>query len=67
MVSSYKRQARCLKEKIEILNHIDQGDKLMDITKSTGLKQSTLSTWKKNATSIQKLADSGIVLKRKRG
>ncbi len=47
MAGSYKCQARCLKEKIKILNHIDLGDKLIDTTKSTGLKQSTLLTWKK--------------------
>ena len=56
---------RTLKEKLEILKHVGSM-KGIDICRKFGIKQSTLSTWKKNRKEFEQMVEEGKVLDQKR-
>ena len=56
---------RTLKEKLEILKHLGSM-KGIDICRKYGIKQSTLSTWKKQKAKLQEMVEEGKVLDTKR-
>ena len=56
---------RTLKEKLEILKHVGSM-KGIDICRKYGIKQSTLSTWKKQKAKLEEMVEEGKVLDLKR-
>ena len=56
---------RTLKEKLEILKNVGSM-KGIDICRKFGIKQSTLSTWKKQKAKLQEMVEEGKVLDTKR-
>ena len=54
-----------LKEKLEILKHVGSM-KGIDIFRKYGIKQSTLSTWKKKKAELEEMVEDGKVLDQKR-
>ena len=52
---------RTLKEKLEILKHVGSM-KGIDICRKYGIKQSTLSTWKKQKAKLEEMVEEGKVL-----
>ena len=68
MFSEPKRQHvdHTLKEKLQILNKLECGMKVIDVCKEFNLSQSTLSTWKKQKTKLKDMVDAGKVLDTKK-
>ena len=58
-MSKRRHVDRPLSEKLKILNLLSSGMKQKDLCEKYQLSQSTLSTWKKQQSKLNELADSG--------
>lgn len=61
-----KRKFISLKDKIQILNRLEGGEKISSVAKSTNLNESTIRTLKKNADNIRKTVANSCPLGAKR-
>ena len=51
-----------IKEKIKILGKLDCGVKVLELCKQFDLSQSTLSTWKKQRSKLNKMVDADKII-----
>ncbi|CAK9810812.1 Tigger transposable element-derived protein 1 [Anthophora plagiata] len=61
-----KRKFISLEDKIQILNRLEDGEKISSVAKSTNLNESTIRTLRKNADNIRKTVANGCPLGAKR-